>query len=101
MPLLPKLASRFATRKVAPVLLLADYARATKVHWDEHLTSRERQRLLELLRKSGGRPSQLTKRQRDELFALVRQLEPVGLAKRLALTTTGLGDTTHKRRPSK
>lgn len=98
MPHLPKPASRFATRKVAPILLLADFAKATKVHWDEHLTQRQRKRLVELIRASGGRPSNLTKRQRTELIEIAKDLQPVGLAKRLALTTAGIGNTTKPKR---
>jgi hypothetical protein len=84
-----KPAARFLTHRAAPALLAVDYARATKQHWDEHLTKRQRERLIALVRASGGRPSHLTKRERSELVALVGEFKPLGLAKRLALTTAG------------
>ncbi|MDQ8044105.1 MAG: hypothetical protein REI11_05835, partial [Patulibacter sp.] len=83
--------------KAVPALFVVDYARATKAHWDEHLSARQRKRLVTLVKASGGRPSHLSKRERREVLRLVRDLEPLGLAKRLVATTAG-ADTTKRRR---
>lgn len=93
MPRLTKTATRSVTHKAVPALLLVDYVRATKRHWDEHLSDRERKRLVTLVKASGGRPSHLTKRERHEVVELVRDLKPLGLAKRLAATTAGASAT--------
>ena len=44
------------------------------------LTPQERRRLLELIRDARGRPSQLSRAERDELAELVARLEPRLLA---------------------
>jgi hypothetical protein len=58
-------------RRAAPWLLVYEMARAAKDHWD-HLDPRDRNRLAELVRRSKGRPQNLS---RSELAQLVRRLE--------------------------
>lgn len=71
-------------RKTRPVpwLLLIEGAVAVKDHW-ENLSPGERQRVAKLLRKSGGRPSNLSAREKAELKRLGRKLDPAGLGKKL------------------
>jgi hypothetical protein len=75
-----------AARKAVPiawVLVVAEAAIATKKHWDR-LEPGTRLRLVQLVKKSKGRPSNLTVRERLELRKLVRQLHLVRLGRDLA-----------------
>ena len=51
-------------------------------HW-QNLTPAERRRLRELLTRSKGRPSNLSRREQRELRDLVRKLDAPGLAQAL------------------
>jgi hypothetical protein len=61
-------------RRAAPWLVVYEMGRAAKDHWD-HLDPRDRNRLAELVRRSKGRPQNLSRSERDELRQLVRRLE--------------------------
>jgi hypothetical protein len=65
------------------LLVLAEIAVALKEHL-ENLTPGERRRLQQLVRKSRGRPSNLTARERSELGRLMKKVEPRDLARRVA-----------------
>jgi len=49
-------------------------------------TERERKRMLEIVRSSKGRPSNLSDRERKELQALLQKIEPRALVRRVAST---------------
>jgi hypothetical protein len=65
---------RMPARRAIPWVVLLEIARAGKVHWDE-LDPRDRRRLVELLRRSHGRPSNVTPRERRELREIVGRLQ--------------------------
>ena len=67
MPKLP-------ARKAVPWILLYELATTAGEHW-RRLTPQERARLQRLLKASRGRPGSLTRRERDELKALVGKLD--------------------------
>jgi hypothetical protein len=94
MSILRRTPARFAVRRAVPWLLVADVAREGHRHWTTQLSGRERRRLLELLKRSGGRPSTLTVRERRELERLVAQLDLRAFA-RHAATAVVAGRATH------
>ena len=80
MALLP---TRLLTRRALPLtwlLVAAQAAIASRRHFLK-LSPNERRRLVEIVRKSKGRPSNLDKRDRDELGRLVRKLELMRLGR--------------------
>lgn len=81
-----RLAARAAERlpylrrlPVLRLLLLGDVLMLAKEHV-ERLTPRERRRLVGLLRDGRGRPSNLSRRDRDELARLIAKADPRGFA---------------------
>ncbi len=75
---LARIARRLPYLKRLPImrlLALGEIAVLAKEHLDK-LESHERRRLLALLRDGRGRPSNLSRRQRDELEALIAKIEP-------------------------
>jgi hypothetical protein len=78
--------ARRAIRKTVPWTRLVDIARAAPVlkeHWDK-LTAPERRELQRLIRKSKGKPSNLTLVERATVRRLVRKLELGRLGRDLA-----------------
>ena len=67
----------------ARVLILAEIALAIKRRLDL-LDADEKRDLQELVKKSKGRPSNLTKRERQRMGALVSKIEPTALGKEVA-----------------
>jgi hypothetical protein len=61
-------------RRAVPWLIVYEMARAAKDHWDQ-LDPHDRNRLADLVRRSKGRPQNLTQSERDELRELVRHLQ--------------------------
>jgi hypothetical protein len=57
------------------ILAMAEIALLARRHFTL-LTPRERGRLVQLIRKAKGRPSNLTKREQDEFSRLVQKAEP-------------------------
>jgi tellurite resistance protein len=57
---------------------------AVRNHVADRLTPKERQRMLEIVRTSKGRPTNLSDRERKELRALLGKIEPTDLAKKVA-----------------
>jgi hypothetical protein len=94
MSILRRTPTRLVARRAVPWLLVADVAREGHRHWTAQLSGRERRRLLELLKQSGGRPSTLTDRERRELQRLVDQLDLRSLARHVA-TTAVIGRAKH------
>ena len=66
------------------LLAAAEVVMAVKNHVSDRLTPRERNRILEILRTSKGRPSNLSNRERRELQSLLAKVEPRDLAKKVA-----------------
>jgi hypothetical protein len=70
-------ATRLLTRRAIGItwlLLAGQAALATRRHLQK-LDARERRRLAEIVRSSHGRPSNVSKRERDELLRILRKLE--------------------------
>jgi hypothetical protein len=65
-------------------IYVARGAIAIKNHIGDRLTERQVKRFIYLLRRSKGRPSNLTARQREEFRRLLDKIEPFGLARALA-----------------
>ncbi|MDO9407964.1 hypothetical protein [Patulibacter sp.] len=96
MSILRRTPTRLVARRAVPWLLVADVAREGHRHWTAQLSGRERRRLIELIKRSGGRPSTLTERERRELQRLVAQLDLRTFA-RHAATTAVIGRAKHGR----
>jgi hypothetical protein len=96
MGLLRRAPARVAGRRVAPWLILLGLSREARDHWTAQLTPRQRKRLVELLRRSGGRPSTLSPREQREFHQLVARLDLKGLAKHAAGTAV-TGSRKHRR----
>lgn len=60
---------------VARLLAVAELVRLMHEH-TQKLAPHERRRLIELIRQGRGRPSSLSAKERNELFALVAKTEP-------------------------
>ncbi|MGB2850260.1 MAG: hypothetical protein WBB30_01635 [Solirubrobacterales bacterium] len=71
----------------ARVLILAEVALALKRHLDL-LESTERGDLQRLVRKSKGKPSNLSRRERQRIAEIVAKLEPSLLARELRVAAT-------------
>ncbi len=65
------------------ILVLANVALAIKRHLDL-LEAEEKRDLADLVRRSKGRPSNLSRAERERLRGLVDKLEPAGLAREAA-----------------
>jgi hypothetical protein len=70
------------SKKLAPILVALDAAMVMREHWGR-LEARDRRELLRILKKSQGRPSNLTSRDRSELIRIVRALDPVTAGRKL------------------
>ncbi len=69
------------------LLAVAEVLVAVRDHLSERLTERDRRRLVEIVRTSRGRPSNLSDRERRELRELIAKAEPGALARRAASTS--------------
>src|SRR5262245_4320077 len=77
------------------LLAAAEVVVAARNHINDRLSEKERGRLVEIVRSSKGRPSNLSDRERRELRSLLSQVEP-----RVLLKTVGqTGARRIKRRP--
>jgi hypothetical protein len=85
---------RLPGRRLVPWFVVFEVLRAGKEHWDE-LDPKDRARLVELMRKSKGRASNLTPDERTELRMIARRLQLVRFG-RNAATAAFMGR--HKRR---
>ena len=75
MPRLPKL-------RGLPWMVVLDVAFIAREHW-MHLAPHERERFAALVRKSKGNPSNLSKRERDEIKRIVDKLDVPGMGRAL------------------
>jgi tellurite resistance protein len=66
------------------LLAAAEVVVAVRNHVADRLSPKERQRMVEIVRSSKGRPSNLSDRERKELRALLGKVEPGELAKKVA-----------------
>lgn len=66
------------------LLAAAEVVLAVRNHVATRLSEKDRQRMVEIVKASKGRPSNLSDRQRKELKALLAQIEPRELAKTVA-----------------
>lgn len=66
------------------LLAAAEVVVAVRDHVTTRLDEKERRRLVEIVRSSRGRPSNLDDRERRELQKLLNQIEPRELAKTVA-----------------
>lgn len=73
---------RLTKVRALPWIVLLEAAMAVREHW-QNLTPAERARVTRLLKKSQGRPGNLTAREREDLKKLARKLDPAGLGRRL------------------
>jgi tellurite resistance protein len=68
------------------LLAAAEVVVAVRNHISGRLTDKERRRMVEIVRSSKGRPSNLSDRERKELRALLAKVEPRALAQKVATT---------------
>jgi transposase len=66
------------------MLAAAEVVLAVRNHVNTRLSERDRQRIVEIVKSSKGRPANLSDRQRNELKSLLEQVEPRELAKTVA-----------------
>jgi hypothetical protein len=78
------------------LLAAAEVVIAVRDHIAGRLSDKERRRMIEIVRSSKGRPSNLSDRERKELRSLLDKVEPRELVKRVA--TTGFAARLRKRR---
>jgi hypothetical protein len=69
-------------KKLAPILLALDAAMIMRDHWGR-LEAGDRRELVRILRKSHGKPTNLTSRDRSELLRIVRALDPITAGRKL------------------
>jgi hypothetical protein len=69
-------------RKAVPWMLLLEAAMIAREHW-RFLDERDRRELSRIIGKSKGRPGNLTPRERSELLAIMRKLDPITAGRRL------------------
>jgi tellurite resistance protein len=78
------------------LLAAAEVVVAVRNHVTDRLTEKERKRMVEIVRSSKGRPSNLSDRERRELRSLLAKVEPRELVKRVA--TTGFASRMRRRK---
>jgi hypothetical protein len=66
------------------LLAAAEVILAVRNHVNTRLSEKDRQRMVEIVKASKGRPSNLSDRQRSELKSFVARVEPRELAKTVA-----------------
>jgi hypothetical protein len=66
------------------MLAAAEVVVAVRNHLTDRLSPKERKRMVEIVRSSKGRPSNLSDRERKELRSLLGKVEPGELAKKVA-----------------
>jgi hypothetical protein len=78
------------------LLAVAEVVLAVRKHVTTRLDEKDRRRMVEIVRSSKGRPSNLSDRKRKELKALLAKTEPRELAKTVA--TTGFASRLRRRK---
>lgn len=72
------------------LLTLAEVAVLLKEHLDR-LSPKERQRLVEIVKDSKGRPKNVSDREREEIKRMIEKIGPAELARGVAGKATGRG----------
>jgi len=80
------------------LLAAAEVVVAVRNHVTDRLSAKERQRMVEIVRSSKGRPANLSDRERKELRALLGKVEPGDLAKKVATSPLASRFTPGRRR---
>lgn len=91
-------AARLVSKKFVPWLVAYDLAKASRDHWNDHLTARQQQHLTRLIRKSKGRPNNLSARERREFVKIVAAFDFVDYAQHLLRAGIGLDSGKKKRK---
>ena len=78
------------------LLAIAEVLVAVRNHLSDRLSEKDRRRMVEIVRSSKGRPSNLDDGERRELRELIGKIEPAELAKTVA--SSGLGGRLGRRR---
>lgn len=73
---------RLPGSKAVPWMLVLQSAMILREHWGR-LDDHDRRQLSRIVRKSGGRPNNLTKNERSELLRIVRRLDLVAAGRKL------------------
>ncbi|HEU4977240.1 MAG TPA: hypothetical protein VFT50_19285 [Baekduia sp.] len=73
---------RLPGRKAVPWMLVLEAAMVARDHWGR-LDGRDRSELARIVRKSKGRPNNLSANERSELLRLVRLLDPLTAGRKL------------------
>jgi hypothetical protein len=81
----------------ARLLLIGQAVLASRRHW-QRLEAHERRRLTEIVRNSRGRPSNVTRREREELVRLIRKLDLTTLGRDIAGLASPFGRRGRRRR---
>jgi len=74
---------RLPAKRLVPWFVIFEVLRAGKEHWDQ-LDPKDRTRLVELMRKSKGRASNLTEGERTELRMIARRLQLIRFGRNAA-----------------
>jgi hypothetical protein len=69
-------------RKAVPWMLMLEAAMMLRTHWDR-LDDQDRRELGRIVKKSHGRPQNLTKNERSELVRIVRRLDLITAGRKL------------------
>jgi hypothetical protein len=80
---------RLPGRKAVPWVLMLEAAMIMRTHWS-YLDSNDRRELTRIVRKSGGRPGNLTRNERSELARIVRRLDLISAGRKLMPLHGGL-----------
>jgi len=93
-------AGRLWLGRAAVVLAIAEALLAARAHLLERLTPEERARMIEIVKRSKGRPSNLTQAEKDELKALISKAQVTHMAVKTAKAgATGYTPKKRKRPP--
>ncbi len=90
--------SRLRQLPVARLLALAELAILAREHYSK-LKPQDRRRILELVRRTHGRPANLTRRERAELAALLAKTDPRLFMESAVRKLTGFSVPGSRRRP--
>jgi hypothetical protein len=69
-------------RKAVPWMLMLESAMILRAHWGR-LDDKDRRELSRIVKKSHGRPQNLTKNERSELVRIVRRLDLITAGRKL------------------
>jgi len=82
--------------KAVPWMIMLNAALIARDHWGA-LEPRDREELVRVLRKSHGRPGNLTSKERSDLLRIVRLLDPITAGRRLMPFNGGVRGSKRRR----